>query len=197
MRIKQLLMLILMVGVAFSLSAQDASFYKKYADKGDKEAMYNLAFCYVNGNGGVPQDYNQATYWFTKAAKKNYAPAQVSLAYCYLYGTGVMKDFKMAYELALKASKQKNAGADYLLAQMYKDGIYVRQSNSLYLQYLRTAAELGDDDAQTALGKLYLYGDNNLGISQNERTAVSYLQKAAAQDNGDALLQLGFCYIMG
>lgn len=58
MKIKQLLMLMLMVGIAFSLSAQDASFYKKYADKGDKEAMYNLAFCYINGNGGVQQDYN-------------------------------------------------------------------------------------------------------------------------------------------
>ena len=31
MKIKQFLMLMLMVGIAFNLSAQDASFYKKYA----------------------------------------------------------------------------------------------------------------------------------------------------------------------
>lgn len=69
MKIKQLLMLMLMVGIAFSLSAQDASFYKKYADKGDKEAMYNLAECYINGTGGVQQDMSQASYWLTKSAK--------------------------------------------------------------------------------------------------------------------------------
>lgn len=62
MKIKQLLMLMLMVGIAFRLSAQDVSFYQKYAEKGDKEAMYNLANCYINGNGGVQQDFNQATY---------------------------------------------------------------------------------------------------------------------------------------
>ena len=52
MKIKQLLMLMLMVGIAFRLSAQDVSFYQKYAEKGDKEAMFNLANCYINGNGG-------------------------------------------------------------------------------------------------------------------------------------------------
>lgn len=70
MKIKQLLMMMLMVGIALSLSAQDASFYKKYADKGDKEAMYNLAECYLNGAGGVQQDYNSAAEWLTKAAKR-------------------------------------------------------------------------------------------------------------------------------
>ena len=58
MKIKQLLMLMLMVGIAFRLSAQDASFYKRYAEKGDKEAMYNLANCYINGNGGLKGEDN-------------------------------------------------------------------------------------------------------------------------------------------
>lgn len=191
MKIKQLLMLMLMVGIAFSLAAQDASFYKKYADKGDKEAMYNLAFCYVNGNGGVPQDYNQATYWFTKAAKKSYAPAQVSLAYCYLYGTGVMKDYKQAWDLAQKAAKQNNAGAYYLIAQMCKDGIYVKPSDAAYLQYLKKASDLGDDDAQVELGRMYMYGNEKPYIAQNTREGLNLYNKAADQNNGEALLQLG------
>ena len=118
-------MLMLMVGIAFSLSAQDASFYKRYADKGDKEAMYNLAECYINGTGGVQQDMSQASYWLTKSAKKNYAPAQVKLAYCYIYGAGVLKDYKQAWDLAQKAIKQQNSAAYYLIAQMCKDGMYV------------------------------------------------------------------------
>ena len=167
MKIKQLLMLMLMVGIAFRLSAQDASFYKRYAEKGDKEAMYNLANCYINGNGGVQQDYNQATYWLTKAAKKKYAPAQVSLAYCYLYGAGVLKDYKKAWELAQKAASQNNAGANYLISQMYKDGIFVNQSNALYLRYLEFASDLGDDDAQVELAALCMNGSENPKVQQD------------------------------
>ena len=134
---KSLTLIILALGLSCSTYAQqEASFYKKYAEKGDKEAMYNLANCYLKGNGGVQQDYNEATMWLTKASKKKYAPAQVSLAYCYLYGAGVMKDYAKAWELANKAANQDHAGAHYLLAQMYKEGIYVSQNESLYLKYL-------------------------------------------------------------
>ena len=164
MKIKQFLMLMLMMGIAFSLSAQDASFYKKYADKGDKEAMYNLAECYINGTGGVQQDMSQASYWLTKAAKKNYAPAQVKLAYCYIYGAGVLKDYKQAWELAQKAMKQEDPEAHYLVASMYKDGVFVPKSMTRWEQYVRSAAKLGCSDAQTDLGIAYLYGHKNTGI---------------------------------
>ena len=187
-------MLMLMVGIAFSLSAQDASFYKKYADKGDKEAMYNLAECYINGTGGVQQDMNQATYWLTKAAKKKYAPAQVALAYCYIYGAGVLKDYKQAWELAQKAIKQQNASAYYLIAQMCKDGMYVKQDNAGYLKNLRSAAQLGDDDAEVELGKLYLYGNEQPYVAQDIREGLDLFEKSAQQNNGEALLQLGCFY---
>lgn len=197
MKRKLFLMLMFLIGITVSISAQDAAFYKKYADKGDKEAMFNLANCYLYGNGGVQQDYNQATMWLTKAAKKNYAPAQVALAYCYLFGAGVMKDYDKAWELVQKAVKQNDPDAHYLTAKMYKDGVHVRQNNSNYLKYLQSAADLGDDDAQTDLGKIYLYGSKELNIYADDRKAVSLFQKAAAKDNGDALLQLGFCYKEG
>ena len=103
---KYLFSLLLSMVISISVNAQNASFYQKYAEKGDKEAMYNLAQCYINGNGGVSQDYNQATMWLTKAAKKNYAPAQHSLALCYLYGAGVLKDYAQGWALNQKAVKQ-------------------------------------------------------------------------------------------
>lgn len=197
MKIKQLLMLMLMVGIAFSLSAQDASFYKKYADKGDKEAMYNLADCYFNGTGGVLQDMNQASYWLTKSAKKNYAPAQVKLAYCYIYGAGVLKDYKQAWELAQKAVKQENPDGHYLVASMYKDGVYVPQNWSRWLQYIRSAANLGSSDAQADLGFSYLYGLQEAGISQDAASAIPWLRKASDQNNDRAAFNLGFCYECG
>lgn len=179
------------MSIACQLSAQDASFYRKYADKGDKEAMYNLANCYLNGNGGVQQDYNMATMWFTKAAKKKYAPAQVSLAYCYLYGAGVMKDYAKAWKLAQSAVKQEEPSAHYLIAQMYRDGYYVQKSDVSYLGFLHSASSLGDDDAQVELGRLYLYGNEKPFVEVNVREGLALYQKAANQGNGEALLQLG------
>lgn len=191
MKKKLFIMMMLIMGISLGLAAQNAAFYKKYADKGDKEAMYNLAYCYINGSGGVPQDYNEATHWFTKAAKKNYAPAQVSLAYCYLYGTGVMKDYKQAWDLAQKAAKQNNAGAYYILAEMCKEGMFVKKSDAAYLQNLRKAAELGDDDAQVELATMYMYGNDKPYVAQNTREALNLYYKAAEQNNGEALLQIG------
>jgi len=193
MKIKQLFMLMLMMSIAFSLSAQDASFYKKYAEKGDKEAMYNLADCYINGTGGVSQDMNQATYWLTKAAKKKYAPAQVKLAYCYIYGAGVLKDYKQAWELAQKAVKKSDPEAHYLTAQMYKDGVYVPKSATKWMSWLRSAADLGSATAQKDLGILYLYGDENLKIEQDFPTAVRWLKLADNQNEAAAAYYLGLC----
>lgn len=197
MKIKQLFMMMLMAGIAFSLSAQDASFYKKYADKGDKEAMYNLAECYFNGTGGASQDVNQAAYWLTKSAKKNYAPAQVDLAYCYILGTGVLKDYKQAWELAQKAIKQDYPTAHYLVAMMYKDGIYVSKSWYKWQQYIRSAANLGDSDAQADLGVAYLYGIPEANIQQDINSAIPWLRKAAGQGDEKGNFYLGVCYEYG
>ena len=56
MRAKILSILIAIIS-SFALHAQDASMYLKYANRGDKDAMYNLAGCYWSGNGGVAQEY--------------------------------------------------------------------------------------------------------------------------------------------
>ena len=134
---KYLFSLLLLMVISISVNAQDASFYQKYAEKGDKEAMYNLAQCYINGNGGVDQDYDQATTWLTKAVKKNYAPAQKTLGLCYLYGVGVLKDYKQAWTLLNKAHNQGDASATYYISQMYKSGTHVMVDNALYLKYLK------------------------------------------------------------
>ena len=51
---KRVITLIITVMVSLSASrsfAQDAAMYRRYADKGDKEAMHNLARCYRRGRG--------------------------------------------------------------------------------------------------------------------------------------------------
>lgn len=48
------------------------------AEQGYADAQYSLGLCYAKGDG-VPQDYKQAVYWYSKAAEQGLAEAQESL----------------------------------------------------------------------------------------------------------------------
>ena len=60
---------------------------------------------------GVEQDYQQAAYWYGKAATQGYAPAQTHLAYLYASGKGVGQDLQQAIAWYQKAAAQGDADA--------------------------------------------------------------------------------------
>lgn len=194
MKIRVLATAVLMAVAALTatVAAQDVDFYRKYADKGDTEAMYNLAICYFSGQG-VTQNYDEATMWLTKAAKKNYAPAQSKLALCYITGTGVLKDYKKAWELVQKAMKKDNAEAYYIAANMYAEGMHVEKDPFKWLENTVRAAELGDADAFLDLGKAYFQGDPDVGIAEDNAEALKYFVEAAGKDNAEAQYYVGLC----
>jgi len=65
------------------------------AESGDPLAQHNLATIFTK-NLDVTADYNQAVFWFEKAAKQNHSPAQYSLAYLYEHGLGVRQNPELA-----------------------------------------------------------------------------------------------------
>ncbi|MEI6709304.1 MAG: tetratricopeptide repeat protein, partial [Methylococcales bacterium] len=65
---------------------------------------------YMDG-AGVAQDYNQAVFWFNKAAEQGDADGQYQLGFMYYYGKGVTQDYNQAVILFRKAAQQGNANA--------------------------------------------------------------------------------------
>jgi TPR repeat protein len=65
------------------------------AEKGEAKAQFNLGLMYDNGQG-VPQDYNEAAKWYTKAAEQGFPAAEYNLAGMYEDGRGVPLDYKEA-----------------------------------------------------------------------------------------------------
>ena len=55
---------------------------KKLAEKGDKEAQYQLGKCYEQGYG-IKKDNRMAIYWYTKATMKYHGEAMCCLAQYY------------------------------------------------------------------------------------------------------------------
>ena len=66
------------------------------AERGNRQAQYNLAVMYANGRG-VPRDEAEANRWYRKAAEQGDPSAQSLVGSGYLYGRGAPKDFVQAY----------------------------------------------------------------------------------------------------
>ena len=130
---------------------------KSLAEQGDAEVQYNLGVMYDNGQG-VPQDYKQAVYWYTKSAKQRDAKAQNNLGAMYYNGQGVPQDYKQAVYWYKKSAKQGNAKAQSDLGVMYYNGQGVPQDYKQAAYWLTKSAEQGNAGGQNNLGFMYANG---------------------------------------
>ncbi|MBX9757719.1 MAG: sel1 repeat family protein [Beijerinckiaceae bacterium] len=98
--------------------------------------------------------------------------------------------FLTAMEEALKRVKENpNDGpAMTMLGELYRDGLSVRRNPVEAVRWYRLAAERGDRQAQFAMGVAHL---NGVGAPKDKKAAREWLQKAAAQNHGGALYNLG------
>jgi TPR repeat protein len=85
---------------------------------------------------------------------------------------------------ALKEKAEKDPRAAYDLGLRYFRGDGVRQDSYQALQWMRDAAERGDLKAQTAVGKLYLMGLEEMGSDPAE--AEKWLSIAAGRGDKEA-----------
>ena len=179
---------------SFSLKAQDASFYIKYADKGDVDAMCKLADCYYRGDGGVKNDYVLALGWYVRAAKKGDPYAQFMSAYCYYFGLGTTENFPdNGLPYLNKALKKEYIPAYWLYAQYCKDV----NKPQYYIENLNIACKGGYPPAQSEYGLMYLDGAAQYNIAKDVPKAISLFKQAAEKGNLDAMYYLGQCYDSG
>ncbi|HTZ96491.1 MAG TPA: GAF domain-containing protein [Terriglobales bacterium] len=88
-------------------SLNDLAGLRRLAEQGDSVAQFAVGTRYATGQD-VPQDYAQATRWFTQAAEQGSVIAQATLAAYYSTGRGVPQDPSKAYFWSLIAQ----AGGD-------------------------------------------------------------------------------------
>ncbi len=78
---------------------------------------------------------------------------------------------------------------------------YIFNFSSLYSDdfhtNLKKKADRGDAQSQNDLGHMYLYGFPDYNIEQNDSKAIYYLNKAAAQNQVNAMTTVGWVYFEG
>ena len=161
---------------------------KAKAEAGDPEAQYLLGWLFRYGKKeGIFMDYEQAVYWYRKAADQGHAAAQNALGWMYKSGKGVSVDKKQAAYWFRKAAVQGHAVAQYGLGSIYGEKRLVGAAIAIEdreqaIYWYRKAADQGLARAQVELGGIY-----DLSYPKDEEQAVYWYRKAAAQ--GDAKAQ--------
>lgn len=120
--------------------------------------------------------YDDASYWYRKAADKGNVVAQHNLGVIYLNGYGVEKNYETAVQLFRKASDNEYSSAQGKLGSCYFTGKGVKQDYSKAEFWLSKAAEQGNATAYVYLGVLYR------NIKKDYEQAAHWFTKGSEQD---------------
>lgn len=184
-----LLLLLVYAAAQAKEQAEDVTFSDDLVDlaqSGDVDAQYELAECYYEGYG-IDQDFEEAYYWFAKAANQGDADAQYSLGWMCIKGEYVDKDIEKAVEWYTLAGEQGQDLAQYELGELYYHGEEVKEDFAAAVKWYQKAAEQDNADAQFSLGYCFQYGQ---GVDEDLAAAKEWYTKAAAQEQEDAINEL-------
>ena len=159
-----------------------------------KKNRINFAYCKEGERLYSDKKYEQAIYWFQKAADAGNSAAQKNLAICYFNGYGVEKDVEKAIYWWQKAADAGNSTAQNSLAYRYFAGDGVEKDVEKAVYWCQKAADAGYSAAQYRLAFCFLKGD---GVEKDVEKAVYWWQKAADAGDSDAQNSLAFRYFKG
>ena len=149
--------------------------FKKAADQGDANGLYNLGMCNLRGLG-TPQDDLAAFNFFLRAAKMEHPEAMNGVGLFYREGRGVAKDLKQSVEWFEKSANHDNAFGQYSLARALRNGEGVAQDKA------RAAELLAKPDAFNAVHDVFYMscGEGDPRI-EHTRAAAKALQEVGAE----------------
>lgn len=106
-----------------------------------------LGMAYLLGRG-VPENKEQAVYWFQKAAEQGSSTAANELGYLYASGTGVAQNYELALGWYQQAADAGIPSAKYNLGLLYAYGLGTAVDKAKADYYFQEAARLGFTPAE-------------------------------------------------
>lgn len=120
--------------------AEALKYYKLAADKGHTEAMNNLGYAYLEGEGVSKNDIKAAEY-FKLGAEKGNSNSQYFLGGLYYDGTGVKQSYIEAEKYLRLSANQGNPLGLSGLGLLYEEGHGVSQDYFEAAKYYKLAAD--------------------------------------------------------
>lgn len=180
-----------------------AYWYKKAADAGLPEAMFNYAVCLERGTG-VEKNRFEAYDWMKKAADAGVKMARFQLAMTDLYGIPEDKERGLPAKppLATYALSQLEQLAEeqFIPAETVLAELLLRQNNAnsvaKAVQILERLIAL-KDPPPAALRMMADCKYAGVGVKRDLEEMIRLLRQAARQGDAEALGKLAFCYEYG
>eukprot|EP00898_Chlorokybus_atmophyticus_P003196 jgi/Chlat1/3878/Chrsp26S00303 len=182
-----------------------ARYYAAAANAGDVQSQEAIAFMHATGVG-VPRDIAKAVVYWHFAAPDGSSLSQMALGYRSSQGLGLAESCRHAF-VHYRAAAQTVASAAEVpgrlplpyrrvrLAAQSAPGYYSSTNEKELLQFYEYNADMGNTDAQVAIGELFSRGSSEL--SRDTSKALYYFRQAAAQSSPAGLYGLGMMYYEG
>lgn len=174
--------------------------FNRAAQAGLRNAYFNLGYIYYYGEGEIPQDTNKAWEYFKVGAEKhNSWDSYYMMALMYHDGNApkeITKYDVINYyqEVVFGGSRFAGEAASYLY-DIYHEGKIVPKDELKGIEYLRQAAEYGQECALLKIGKI-LAEDINSPYA-DEIKGIKYLTQAYEAGNVESAIILAELYRNG
>lgn len=168
---------------------QALHWYTKSAEQGLPYAAYAVAQMYANGESVLQDEataqryYAQAFAGFLKLEESNRADDNLlyKLGRMYRYGLGTDEDVSKALEYFTRSAKHGNTNARRMIAIEQLSGEHIPQDVEKAVETLAELANNGDAMSAYRLGKLYLFGSDD--IERDVPQAIQWLTKSVEDGN--------------
>lgn len=164
------------------------------ASSQNAEDQFRLGRAYYKGEG-VTQSYEQAGYWYRKAADQGNLKAMHNLGVMFLEGQGTPKDEPEGYKWIRMAAEKGDPLSVYLCGVLLCEGTGVPKNTSEGLSWLKKGADSGDAKSLARLGRDAYFGDD--GVPKDPKASLPLIQAAAEKGNPWACDALGHFYFRG
>ncbi len=156
--------------------------------------QFSLGRLYETGKG-VPQDYNEAVGWYTRAADLGNIKAMLKMAVIQREGLpGINPDLASSTAWLQRAAEAGSVPAMLELGRAYRSGIGVAPNAQEAAKWFEGAAAGGSLNAEFNLGELYRDG---LGGQPDYVRAVEHFERGANGKDAPSMLALGDLYAAG
>ncbi|KAG0010506.1 hypothetical protein BGZ80_001431 [Entomortierella chlamydospora] len=129
-----------------------------------------------------------------EAMKIGIAAAQTNIGIMYTRGSGVPKDYSIAFKWYLKAANFGSSIAQSRLGVMYFKGYGTQKNFTESMRWFHESANRGNSTSQTSLGIIYSYNEI---VPRDESRAMYWYCRAVEQGNASAQCRLGTIYFYG
>lgn len=162
------------------------TYYKRAADQNNPVGLANVGKYFL-----AKKDAEVAFDYFEKASELKYPLAFIKMSEMYLNGVGVKRNKKKAFKALEEAVKLNEIEAYHLLGTFYLNGIGVGKNEVKAYELFLLSAQSDNTEGMFLLGELLL---NAKSIKNDYETAFFYLDKAAVNNNVNALVYLKDLY---